>query len=434
MSQRQRPSVLTGTRIRERRLTLSLRQADVARAAGISPAYLNLIEHNRRPVGDALIAKLAEALDIPALELAEGREEARIAALREAAAHPAAAATAPELEQAAQLLARFPGWAGLLIDHARRAGRLERQLVDLSDRMTHDPYLLTTLHEVLSAVTAVRSTAAILVEESEIAPEWRQRFHANLHGDSQRLSLTAQALVAYLDSFETKESPVTPQEEVEVWLTSEAAVHGDTSQLVSDAARVMAGRLHRMMLADRVALPDGVLADALAGADRPADPARLAVQLAVPLDLVMRRLAELQPPAFENVGLLVCDASGTLTLRRAVAGFTLPRPGDSCPLWPLYQALAMPQVALSHVIVTPEGRAFRAISFATRSQPQGLEGPMLTAAFMLLTPQEGAVPADAVPVGSACRVCPRQHCPARREPSILMPDPARGFGLDDPVL
>lgn len=119
--------------------------------------------------------------------------------------------TVPELDQITEFLARFPGWSGLLIAHARRGAGLERQLVDLSDRMTRDPYLLTTLHEVLSAVTSVRSTAAILVEEGEISAEWRQRFHANLHQDSQRLSLTAQALVAYLDSFEAEGQATTPR-------------------------------------------------------------------------------------------------------------------------------------------------------------------------------------------------------------------------------
>ena len=49
-------SALTGTRIRERRTALGLKQADLARTSGISPAYLNLIEHNRRRVGDALAA------------------------------------------------------------------------------------------------------------------------------------------------------------------------------------------------------------------------------------------------------------------------------------------------------------------------------------------------------------------------------------------
>ncbi|MGL4310404.1 MAG: helix-turn-helix domain-containing protein, partial [Paracoccaceae bacterium] len=58
MKQRSNSRILTGTRIRERRLALARRQADVARAAGISAAYLNLIEHNRRPVGDHLVLRL----------------------------------------------------------------------------------------------------------------------------------------------------------------------------------------------------------------------------------------------------------------------------------------------------------------------------------------------------------------------------------------
>ncbi|MDN5569339.1 MAG: helix-turn-helix transcriptional regulator, partial [Paracoccus sp. (in: a-proteobacteria)] len=136
MSERSTPNVLTGTRIRERRLSLSRRQSDIARAVGISPAYLNLIEHNRRPVSTDLVTRLAAELEVPADELAEGREEIRIAALREAAAHPVAAGLSPELDQVAEFLARFPGWAQLLIAQTRRAGGLERQLVYLSDRMT----------------------------------------------------------------------------------------------------------------------------------------------------------------------------------------------------------------------------------------------------------------------------------------------------------
>ena len=399
-------TVLTGTRIRERRLAMARRQADIARAVGISPAYLNLIEHNRRPVGADLIARLAEVLEVPPDELAEGREEVRIAALREAAAHPVAVGTVPELDQITEFLARFPGWSGLLIAHARRGAGLERQLVDLSDRMTRDPYLLTTLHEVLSAVTSVRSTAAILVEEGEISAEWRQRFHANLHQDSQRLSLTAQALVAYLDSFEAEGQATTPQEEVEAWLAEPGVADPDPGDLTSDAARAMAADLLAGMLDDRDALSDRVLTEAIPAAGTPPDPVRL---------------ADLRPEGFQGAGLLVCDGSGVLTLRRAAQGFALPRPGDSCALWPLYHALAVPQVALARIVVTPDGRAFRTLSFAQRRQPLGLDGPLLTEALMLILPFDGPPPDDALPIGPACRICPRADCPARREPSILVP-------------
>ena len=45
-------SALTGTRLRERRQALGLRQADLAAQMGISASYLNLIEHNRRRIAE----------------------------------------------------------------------------------------------------------------------------------------------------------------------------------------------------------------------------------------------------------------------------------------------------------------------------------------------------------------------------------------------
>lgn len=411
--------VLTGTRIRERRLALSRRQSDVARAAGISPAYLNLIEHNRRPVGEDLVQRLAEVLDVPSDELAEGREEARIAALREAAAGlpEAARGLAPELDQTPEFLARFPGWSAVLVATARRSEALERQLVALSDRMTQDPYLLTMLHEVLSAVTSVRSTASILAEGAEIPPDWRERFHANLNEDSLRLSTTAQALVKYLDSFETDGAIYTPQEEVEAWMAAGTPSPAQARDLASDAARAMASAHLDRMAQERAALPDEDLADAVTV---DGDPLRIAARLGRPLDLVMRRLAALRPWRFERAGLLVCDGSGALTLRCPTPGFPLPRPGDACPLWPLYQSLAAPQTAMSHLVVAPDGRRFATLSYATRTQPDGTAGPVLSQAQMLILPADSAQAATpAIPIGPSCRICPRTECAARREPSIL---------------
>lgn len=419
MNQRGPSHVLTGTRIRERRLALSRRQADVAREAGISAAYLNLIEHNRRPIGDKVMARIARALQVPVEELAAGRQEARLAALREVGALlPALAArAAPELDRAAELLARFPGWADLLIAISRHAAGLERQLVDLSDRMRRDPYLLTTLHEVLSAVTSLRSTAAILAGEDAIPDDWRARFQANLAQDSLRLSTTAQALVAYLDGFEAEGGSLTPQEEVEAWMAAGLPRIEESADLASDAARLLAREHLRRMDEDRARLPDTQLTEA-AGLG---DPVLISERLDMPLDLVLRRLSDLRPQGFEAAGLFVCDGSGALTLRRPAPDFPLPRPGDVCPLWPLFQALAAPQVAISARIVTPQGAMFDTISHATRSQPLGLDGPVLTRAQMLILPprEDAPTPRLRIEIGPACRICPRTDCPARREPSLL---------------
>lgn len=414
--------ILTGTRIRERRLALSLKQADVARLAGISPAYLNLIEHNRRSVGEALILRLAIALDVPADELEAGREEARLAALREAAAtlgaREAQTDPAPELDQSAEFAGRFPGWADLLVTSSRQNQALSRRLVALSDRMTQDPYLLTTLHEVLSAVTALRSTAAILAEgDAGLTPDWRDRFYANLDSDSQRLSTTAQALVAYLDSFEADSAILTPQDEIDAWMVAGSPPLDQATDLASDAARALALAHLDRMEAERAALPDDDLHHAAAATG---DALALAQYLDRPLDLVLRRIAVARPQGYEGAGLLGCDGAGVMVLRRAAPGFPVPRQGDACALWPLFSALASPQSAIPARIELPDGLRFDTLSYATRHQPQGIAGPVLSSAQMLILPTRGEeIAAPILRIGPGCRICPRAACPARREPSIL---------------
>ncbi|MFZ1663291.1 MAG: helix-turn-helix transcriptional regulator, partial [Paracoccaceae bacterium] len=77
-----RRQALTGSRVRDRRLLLGLKQSDLARTVGISSAYLNLIEHNRRRVGAELLQALADALKVEPATLAEGAEGAIFDALR----------------------------------------------------------------------------------------------------------------------------------------------------------------------------------------------------------------------------------------------------------------------------------------------------------------------------------------------------------------
>ncbi|MDQ7261662.1 short-chain fatty acyl-CoA regulator family protein [Paracoccus sp. PS-1] len=414
---------LIGTRIRERRLSLGRRQTEVARRAEISAAYLNLIEHNRRPVGEELLSRLAEALEIDATELASDREEALIGTLREAAARAAEQPGAPvELDQIAEFAARFPGWASALAGTTRRADALERRLVALSDRMTRDPYLLATLHEVQSAVTALRSTASILAETPEIEPEWRDRFHANLDTDSQRLSRTAQSLVAYLDSFEDEAVPMSPQEEVEAWIAAGQPEPGEAAELVSDAARVIAQELLAAQARDRAALPNAALAAVVDEAGEAAcDPALVAARLGRPLDLVLRRLGMLRPGPWAQAGLIVCDGSGAPLFRQAAPGFELPRPGEGCALWPLFEALAQPQLPVARLIETTNGNRFAAWAVAERLLPMGFDGPALSRAQMLVRPAASRDPRPALGVGPACRICPRPACAARHEPSILGP-------------
>ena len=144
---------LTGTRVRDRRLALGLRQADLAQAVGISASYLNLIEHNRRRIAPELLGRLAGGLGIEASALEEGAGGALVEALRAAAAD--FQGQGAEVERVEDFAGRFPGWAGLLGALHQRGRGLSRAVEALNDRLGHDPLLSAALHELLSVVSSV---------------------------------------------------------------------------------------------------------------------------------------------------------------------------------------------------------------------------------------------------------------------------------------
>ena len=431
-------SALTGTRVRERRLLIGMKQADLARSSGISPAYLNLIEHNRRRVGAELLERLADELGVEGAALAEGAESALVEGLREAASGNATAETPPEIARIEEFVGRFPGWAGLLAAVQGRVVGLERTVETLHERMAHDPYLSASLHEVVSAVTSLRSTAAILAETEEIDPEWRARFHANIFDDSTRLSGAAAALVAYLDAMKENETGLSsPQEQVEAWLersnyhlaplerpsppAAESLIAG-VPELASGAARQLALAHIARYRADAQALPLDAFVQALE--EEGPEPAALARRMGTGLSAVLRRLATLPEGMGPPVGLVACDGSGTLTFRRPAPGFSLPRHGAACPLWPLYEALLRPSVPV-RAEVELAGRVpqrFLTHAFGETSHPGGYDGPQVIAAYMLILPPAGPREPGERLIGPSCRICPRSDCVARREPSILAGD------------
>ncbi|MBY6158599.1 helix-turn-helix domain-containing protein [Pseudooceanicola nitratireducens] len=437
---------LTGSRIRDRRVMMGLRQADLARQAGISASYLNLIEHNRRRIGGKLLLDIAAVLGAEPAHLTEGAEAALVATLRDAAsASPGAGA---EAETADEFAGRFPGWARLLADQQVRIGRLEQAVEALTDRLAHDPLLAASLHEVLSTVTAIHSASSILVETKQIEPEWRDRFHRNIHEDSARLAEGAQRLVNELDAGQRKEVSLnSPQDELDAFLDKaghsfaelegsavadddiEAALAGQSFD--TSAAQALARDRLTRLARDAATLPQDRLVTALEAARKAhreaeaPDPTALAADLGVSPALVMRRLIALPQDMAERLlpaapGLVIADASGTLLYRKEAQGFSLPRYGAACPLWPLFAALSRPVFPIRQAIQLAgrnEG-AFLTYAVAEPDHPVRPGADPGLRAHMLIWPQD-RLETGSQRVGLTCRICPRVNCLSRREPSIM---------------
>ncbi|MEP6018237.1 MAG: short-chain fatty acyl-CoA regulator family protein [Paracoccaceae bacterium] len=423
---------LTGSRIRERRLMRGIRQAELAREIGISASYLNLIEHNRRRIGGKLLLDIAETLGVAPQMLIQGAEAALVASLREAG--DVAGLSSTEADRVEDFAGRFPGWAAALSTAHRRIAALERTIETLSDRMAHDPQLAASLYELLSTAAAIRSTAAILAETKDLDQSQQERFHENMDQDSARLSDSAKRLVQFLDAEPTETIASSPTEEVETFLSANEyffpeleagnigidAILETSERNMSTDAQKMTRAVLRRMVQDSKTLPTAKLRKAVI--ETGIDPMRLAQSLSVPLPLVLRRLANV--PEY-GLGLVVCDRSGSLIFRKPIEGFNIPRFGAACPLWPLFQALAMPGQILAREM-TQLGRdsaVFDVFAMSEVVEDTQYNMPPLVYGSMLICPSGSAL---TVPhgismevVGPTCRVCPRAACNARREPSIL---------------
>lgn len=427
-------SALTGSRIRERRTALGLRQSELAAQVDISPSYLNLIEHNRRRIAGKLLTRIARALSVDVSVLTQGAETEQLDHLgAAAAAHPDVAV---ELDRMDELVGRYPGWAALIAMQARRIAGLEARVMGLADRLAHDPFLSASIHDLLSRVASIQSTASILAETADLDDNWRKRFERNLHDDSARLAAGAAALVGYLDTEGDLElGVVTPQEELEAFLNATgfhvAALEGavpdlidtvlrDAPALESDAGRALARDYLAGYRAAALAMPLAAFADAAQHLGY--DPALLAARFGQPIGAVFRRLASL-PDA--GIGLVVCDGSGALTLRKATPLLPVPRFGSACALWPLYRALTRPMAPLRVVLehAARPGDRFVCFAIAAPAYPEGFSGPAVHESAMLIVPPDLVAPGDSIGpldrIGTSCRVCPLDGCPARREPSIL---------------
>lgn len=428
-------SALTGTRIRERRTLMGLKQAELARKVAISPSYLNLIEHNRRRIAGKLLSEIARVLQVDVSALTQGAQAEMLEQLSQSVAD--APGVGAETDRMDEFVGRFPGWATVVQVQHRRMRDLEERIEALSDRLRHDSRLSAAMHEVLSKVTAIRSASSILVETEDIDEAWQRRFHKNLQADSLALTESAQDLVGFLDNEgSASDGFSTPWEEVEKFLEQRQyhfpelepghLLEADTVAIpedMSSAARTQLQKFLDRYQREASLLPLESVKELLLG---DGDPLALARDLNLPMPLVLRRLACAPDlPGRDPVGMVYCDGTGTINLRKSTNGFLVPRTGTACPLWPNYEALSSPGKPvirdLSHS--ASAGTAVRAYAVAEPTWPMGAAGPTLIEVWMVVIPLFGTASTQAMstalPVGSACRICALPDCVARQAPSLL---------------
>lgn len=204
-----------GFRVSNRRKSLRISQASLARLVGISPSYLNLIENNKRDVGGALLQRIAHHLQIDIDDLTGQAEQKLLQDLEEAYADPMVESLPFQPDERRQMVAQYPASA-MALSRLHRAYMGAVSSADAyADRLRSDPLLSQLLHQVLSGITAVRSSAEILEDVADLDEAERQRFVSAISREARVLTEVARNLIGQFDTSSADRRSVSPAREID---------------------------------------------------------------------------------------------------------------------------------------------------------------------------------------------------------------------------
>lgn len=491
---------LSGLKIRTRRKSAGLTQGELARRAGISPSYLNLIEMNKRAVSGALLDRVAAGLGISSSELDDMSERRTIDDLNELLADPALSGTTDHPLTALDFVSRHPEWANLLLKVYRAFVDRNQSVLALADRLNRDPFLGESVHRILTNVTAIRSASEILEKDDMLSVAERNRFLKIVAVDSGKLSEAARSLADFFDNPDMRVQSGTSMEQVDAFMfesnnyfaeleqvaedflqsrgrggaapypaettlqqredfshphvrldraesmrfrrlkdMSSPVAHDAVTGLVmgrptlaSDEARSLAASALNAYVAAAILMPYDPF---LAAAERwRYDLDALSRQFDVSYEQAAHRLATLRRPGAEGVrfAFMRSDPSGFVTKRLPLPRLPLPRYSSACPLWVIYAAFQSPGAMVRSFGALPSGDSFLFFARAVDKSPQSVGFPRHLLSVMLACPasEAGRVvyadgidrndPKTMVPIGTTCRLCPREHCSHRHEAPLFV--------------
>ncbi len=445
---------LIGRTIRRLRQERSLTQAGLAARLGISASYLNLIEHDERPVTASLLIKLARLLDVDLEALAGNEERSLAVGLREALTDPllgadtisdeAFTAIAAYPNAARAVLALSRAWAaaredasGMALPSGHRIKLPHTEARALFDeRANHFPVLEQAADAVRQALEHDGLPGG-LGGQSELNHAIAERLRRR-HGVVVRVAPLAGALRSYdpqaallvLSDLLRRESRGFHM----AFQLMLIEAHDVMEALVADAAPSSpeAASVIRIGLLNYTAaallMPYAAILEAATALRY--DVEILAARFAVSFEQAAQRLSTLQRPGARGVPLffLRMDAAGNITKAFAGAGFHLTQAGGSCPLWVANTAFGTPGRINVQVGQLPDGATYLCFARVVTGTSTSWHEPPPTHVIALgceishaaeLVYSDGIDRDGAITrIGLSCRLCDWRDCRSRAFPPL----------------
>ncbi|MFI1472261.1 short-chain fatty acyl-CoA regulator family protein [Streptomyces wuyuanensis] len=472
-----------GARLRRLREERRMTQAELARVLGISPSYLNQMEHDSRPLTVPVLLRLTETFGVDPGFFSERDTTRLVADLREAlTAEIAESRVSPS--DLAELASRMPAVAQVLLGLGRRNQALSERLAGAADGRDAAGDAPRSPHEEIRDFFYRRQN---YLHDTDIAAEHLAEEIGIRPGDVVRV-LTARLTERHgirvspepgagrragdRPSAEGRRSAADPTRSGDRPARVDHLHHYDeTTRTLHLSTRLRPGQQAFRMATQLALLEYGDELDRQAAEDFPAgtpahalarigianyfaaalilpyrpfhaaaeefryDIERLTDRYGLGYETVCHRLSTLQRPRLRGVpfSFVRVDRAGNMSKRQSATGFHFSRAGGTCPLWNVYEAFAAPGRIHVQIARMPDGSRYLWTARAVTRHRGGWGEPGKTFAIGLgceirhahrLVYSDGLdLDSDsaATPIGMGCRVCEHLDCPQRAAPPLGRP-------------
>jgi predicted transcriptional regulator/transcriptional regulator with XRE-family HTH domain len=457
--------IALGAKIRALRRQQHLTQTELARRLGISPSYLNLIEHDRRAFSAELLVRLGEILPVDLKSLSPEHDGRTLTELLEVFGDTLFDNFDVITQDVKEIATAFPAAAHAMV-HLYESFRSAREKAqDLADSLSQDV-----------ALDGLPRSRFPSEEVSDLLQQ-RMNYFPDLETGAEALTRDAHldndSMFAGLVKYLKRTAGVDVRVE-QASIMQGALRRYDPDRKVLSLSEVLRrgsrnfhvayhiGLLTQSDLIDRIA-EDPLLTSAESRAScRVALANYFAAAVLMPYDAFLsaaqkerydiellghrfrssfeqtcHRMTTLRRPGAEGIPfhMLRVDIAGNMSKRFSASGLQIPRFSGACPRWNVFGAFLTPGMIRTQLSQMPDGKIFFGVARTVRKESGGFKGPrpqyaismgcdvshagkMVYADGLDLSSQDALVP-----VGPSCRLCERMDCEQRACPPLHHPFP-----------
>jgi predicted transcriptional regulator/DNA-binding XRE family transcriptional regulator len=429
-----------GTKVRALRRKEQLTQTQLAAKLEISPSYLNLIEHNQRPLPAHLLVRLAQAFRVDLTTFADD-SHARVAAdLQEVFADPLLEEHGVTTNDVREL-AESPAAARAILSLFQAYKSSAQSMRDLASQL----YDGRAFHGLDPAHLPSEEASDVIQENLNYFPELEMVMHLRAKHGIEVVLTPAHRDRGMIRRFDPDTRTLHLSEVLPPWSRQFQVAHQlgliEAEKVIDTIAERSQKNLNTP---ESVKLCRIALANYFAGAllmpyddfFRIAEEVRYDIELlqhhfVASWEQVCHRLTTLRKPGSVGVSFhfVRVDIAGNISKRFSGTGIRFARFSGSCPRWDVHAAFLTPGRIRTQFSQMPDGTAYFCIARTIRKSYGFASGDALMAVGIGCPVRDARklVYADgydldnleaAVPIGVTCRLCERANCEQRAFPPL----------------